>query len=110
MTGIPPLSNSCATFELAPREELLSSAMSMETPRRRARIIACAKSWRVQVNIATLIVFFAQKEATFRHNYYDQVALILKELSNEPNIIAQLSILVSGFVANTLLICVKLLI
>jgi hypothetical protein len=49
----------------------------------------------------TSIAFFAQKEATFRHNYYDQVALILKELSNEPNIIAQLAILVSGFVAST---------
>jgi hypothetical protein len=52
----------------------------------------------------TLIAFFAQKEATFRHNYYDQVALILKELSNEPNIIAQLAILVSGFVASTPLV------
>jgi hypothetical protein len=43
----------------------------------------------------TSIAFFAQKEATF------QVALIFKELSNEPNIIAQLAILVSGFVAST---------
>jgi hypothetical protein len=49
----------------------------------------------------TAIAFFAPKEATFRHNYYDQVALILKELSNEPNIIAQLTSLVSGSVAST---------
>jgi hypothetical protein len=49
----------------------------------------------------TLTAFFAPKQATFRHNYYDQVAFILKELSNEPNIIAQLAVLVPGSVAST---------
>ena len=61
------------------------------------------KKWNL-TKFYTLFAFFAPKEATFRHNYYDQVALILKELSNEPNIIAQLAILVSGFVSSTPLV------